>query len=412
MHIRLMVCAFAALGLAGVQVANLAGADVSIGHAGSCEHIIASDVDGDGFDDIITVISGIGVALHRSLGDGRFEEGRTIIESLQVRHVLTLTRPDGSHDVAALLQDGKRSMIQVVSCTDPDDLKTVDIQSPQRIVTMCAVPSEDGRTEELWVLVSLLPDSPSLLGWQIAIDDGEIADRRPIHQAPIEGVNDSDETVQHLMKASSLMMFYTSSKSGDISGDGNRDVLVWGRTNSLQPLIFTGDGRYEIGERFKVHPRMSIGHVELADLDDDGLLDLVFTSRGGGRGVGVSFNGEEGFQEAMILAEDEFVSSVAVADSKGDGLLDLVLGLQTGTAPVMVIENLGQRQFADPIEVRSRQWDGVFGGPVAVGRFDANDHVDVVIGMSRSNHSRVFFNNGSGNFNSSPATPQDSEPPY
>jgi hypothetical protein len=111
---------------------------------------------------------------------------------------------------------------------------------------------------------------------------------------------------------------------GDVTGDGVPDVVTAGDNSFRQGIVtvLPGNGDGTLGPpRFFSGP---VAHsVALADLDGDGVRDIVVGNEGGlavlpGDGAG-------GFDEPRRYAGSSDPWGLVVADVNGDGTLDVLL---------------------------------------------------------------------------------------
>ncbi|MBN2291019.1 MAG: VCBS repeat-containing protein [Pirellulales bacterium] len=155
-----------------------------------------------------------------------------------------------------------------------------------------------------------------------------------------------------------------SAALGDLDGDGNLDVVVSCGTatgpGSVSILKGNGNGVFD--------PRVSMSgfgplpiYVTLADLDNDGNLDLVTVNQKPDTispntgSLSVAFgNGDTTFTAPIKLYVGSTPRSVAVGDLDNDGVLDLVATSQTSQNVAVLINN-GNRTFqaADFVAVKA-----------------------------------------------------------
>ncbi|MHC4717000.1 MAG: FG-GAP repeat domain-containing protein, partial [Planctomycetota bacterium] len=111
--------------------------------------------------------------------------------------------------------------------------------------------------------------------------------------------------------------------AADLNGDGVLDLVTTNSfSNDVSVLLGNGDGSFQPAVSFPTSnsPRS----LAVADLNGDGVLDLV-TGRRGGNAVSVLLgNGDGSFQAALSYPAGNFPQSVAVADLDGDGVPDVV----------------------------------------------------------------------------------------
>ncbi len=185
----------------------------------------------------------------------------------------------------------------------------------------------------------------------------------------------------------------------DLDGDGDLDVAVG--NDSVRNMIYLNDGAGRFtaaggragGAGTFGRPRSATRGVALADLNGDGLTDLVVTNRGEQNWI--YFNdGQAGFEQARPFgASDDSTISVAAADLDGDGDIDLALANRDGQ-PNFCYLNDGEGRF---------QQAGGFGTgadetrAVAAADLNGDGHLDLV-SANIGEPNGIHFGDGRGNF--------------
>src|ERR1700722_742086 len=135
----------------------------------------------------------------------------------------------------------------------------------------------------------------------------------------------------------------------DLNGDGKPDVVVANQCTydhncvaaSVGVLLGNGDGTFQ---RTAVYPvGGSAVSLAIADLDDDGRLDVVVSTPSGfGSNINSILlgNGNGTFQPAMLDDRPSGASTVVVGDLNNDGIPDLVMA-SGGTVDVLIGANAG-----------------------------------------------------------------------
>jgi hypothetical protein len=142
------------------------------------------------------------------------------------------------------------------------------------------------------------------------------------------------------------------------------------------------------------------GPVIAADLNGDGILDLVATVEllTGGTDVGVLLgNGDGTFGAVQLYPDAGGVQGLQTGDFNGDGIPDLVtLALQSGNTPanVAVLLGNGDGTFRTPIvfNLNADAYD------IAVGDFNGDGKLDVAVSEFFENRLQILLGNGDGSF--------------
>jgi hypothetical protein len=117
---------------------------------------------------------------------------------------------------------------------------------------------------------------------------------------------------------------------GDFNGDGKLDAAV-GENNvgvsQLEILMGNGDGTLRPGQIYGIAPGTT--SVAAADFRNDGKLDLAVGSYGGS-GVQVLLGNGDGTFQQPVTYPDSAPYSIAVADLNGDGKLDMAVANFSG----------------------------------------------------------------------------------
>ena len=180
-------------------------------------------------------------------------------------------------------------------------------------------------------------------------------------------------------------------KAADIDGDGDLDLALAATTSVAW---FENDG----SEGFTQHAVTSgvdeAFSVEIADLDADGDQDLVLPLTGDDQVVWYQNDGSENFSLQVIGAQ-ESPETIGVADSNGDGYLD-VFSVTTDTPRVMRwYINDGAQSFTPsdtPISVGN-----LYSNTASeVVDFDGDADPDVLMASAYDDNIWLFENNGAG----------------
>jgi FG-GAP-like repeat len=200
--------------------------------------------------------------------------------------------------------------------------------------------------------------------------------------------------------------------AGDVNGDGILDVVVGelvgiGPLATLAVMINTGNGNFAAPVIYDAAPGGRFGStaVALADLDNDGDLDLI----GGGLYPNGSIdngavtirrnNGSGTFGSAEIILFDNFVShpkELTTGNLNGDGFADIIAAVPSGRAieGFVVVNSNGSGGFNTPVyyEASQQTFD------VAIVDLDNDGHGDVITVANSSAAVTVHKNLGNGSF--------------
>ncbi len=195
--------------------------------------------------------------------------------------------------------------------------------------------------------------------------------------------------------------------AGDFNQDGNVDVVVGvDFSHPLQLLLGNGDGTFSkdqpIGNCSNCFPE----RLSVADLNNDGRLDLVATegslSHSGSLTV-IVWQGLPGgaFGRPVEYGHDSVFTRFidhAIVDANRDGVLDIVT-INDQTSEVAVFHGNGDTTLQDPIEFSAG--DGEFLAALAVGDLNGDGFEDAVIANVWSDDLALFLTDAEGLLHSS-----------
>lgn len=171
----------------------------------------------------------------------------------------------------------------------------------------------------------------------------------------------------------------------DINGDGHLDLVTAG--SNVQVAFGDGNGAFTLSQNFGG----SAQHVTLADMNGDGIKDIIATDSNAASGAfrvnfgigGGQFGATQFFGSSSPGREQRFL---ATADFDNDGRMDVVTSEFTAGARARVFLNRGTHY--DEIEIAlSNQHD------IGVGDFDRDGNVDLVVSGQP-----ILLGNGDGTF--------------
>ena len=193
----------------------------------------------------------------------------------------------------------------------------------------------------------------------------------------------------------------------DVDLDGNLDAVS---TDADEPLVVVafgdGKGNFDRG----VGPRTGRGYdtpqVAVADLNGDGIPDLVGTSSGVASNPGNIFillgKGNRQFAKAVnISSGGHSPNGIAVGDLNHDGIPDLVVAnslSSSGPGNVAVLLGKSDGTFDKPVRYKA----GIAPWQVVLGDFNGDGNLDLaVVSIDGENKIYVMLGKGDGTFSPS-----------
>jgi RHS repeat-associated protein len=336
----------------------------SVTDAGQLTQIASGDVNGDGRVDAVTVVqnSDVFISVQLGNGDGTFA-APVVYHTAAAPDALALgdVNGDGHPDLVVSFDNGMAVMLNQGNGTfgSPQYFDTQD-----SFFSVVVVGDFNG-DHKLDVAGLSATASPPLFVWP-GHGDGTFA--APIQPALTVAGNVNTLTV------------------GDANRDGNLDLVV-GFGSVADVLLGGGQGQFHMS--FQAVTTSDQGNAFLADLDGNGIPDLVLSNKvwtGRGDGTFTPRIGE-------IDPHTQFVS-----DLDADGILDLVSPFAGNS--VEVARGLGNFFFAAPGDVTFNGQPGNFGS-LNVADVNGDGLPDLLVGVTDIQngnfaHLAVRLNSGAG----------------
>jgi VCBS repeat protein len=169
----------------------------------------------------------------------------------------------------------------------------------------------------------------------------------------------------------------TTIAAADINGDGVPDLVVPHRDDG-QSYIYINDGKGGFAEKHPFGPaNAETRAIALGDLNGDGRLDIIIGDQARG-GAFMYFNqGDMRFSDPVPIDKIDTIYSIAIADLNGDGRADIVLG--NSEAPGVVLINDGTGRTFTTVRFGDKQGT-VYG--LAIGDVNGDGSLDIVAARS------------------------------
>ena len=185
---------------------------------------------------------------------------------------------------------------------------------------------------------------------------------------------------------------------GDFNNDTQLDAIVSNRAdNSVSALLGYGNGSFAIQITYPTGPWPS--PVALGDFNNDARLDIVVVS-GNTANMSVLLGyGNGSFTNQLLYSTGPFLyqwsgdTSVAVGDFNNDTRLDIVV-VRTPNNIVSILFGYGNGSFATPVMYPI----GSFPSSVAVGDFNNDTQLDIIVANSNDNNVGILLGYGNGSF--------------
>lgn len=211
--------------------------------------------------------------------------------------------------------------------------------------------------------------------------------------------------------------FPTGLVTGDFDGDGNLDLAV-ASTGSNNVTVLFGDGNGGIRDVRTIALGHSPGRhnrsITAGDFRGIGQLDLAVV---GNSPSGVSLllgDGQGGFAPPQIIPLQNLgpATDISAADLRGNGRLDLVVGmLYTNVPNVWVLLGDGQGRFSAPMNFSllpnvTGSAPAVSSPSTAIADFNSDGKPDLAVVSAGSGNVQLLFGDGTGLFSQLPGPNQ------
>lgn len=182
--------------------------------------------------------------------------------------------------------------------------------------------------------------------------------------------------------------------TADLDGDGDLDIVTSSKTGGELAWL-SNDGSENFTQNLINGSLTYPERISIVDLDQDGDLDILTTESGGGGNISWWVNdGSENFTETLIDSSVTSPSEIHAVDFDGDGDLDIVASDPNTAADFFWWENDGSQNFTKNSDAGSfRGIHSLY--PVDI---DKDGDYDLVTSESTSDQLDWWENNGSESF--------------
>lgn len=181
---------------------------------------------------------------------------------------------------------------------------------------------------------------------------------------------------------------------GDVNNDTKTDaVLSSANMDSIYVFLGNGDGTFQSALGYKAGDRPY--DVKLALINNDNFLDAVVPNDLSNDVTVLFGTGSGSFLPPLSVPTGAGPRTVAVADLDNDTDRDIVCVNNNGNN-ISILLNNGNGIFASAVNYAVS--NSASPGTVAVGKFDSDNFMDIIVSQYSASNVAVLLNNGNGTF--------------
>jgi len=185
----------------------------------------------------------------------------------------------------------------------------------------------------------------------------------------------------------------------DVNGDGHLDAILALEKQPNRLYLNDGTGKFTWKKSVFAEKSHDTEHVRVADLDNDGKLDVIFVAEDDHHHEYYLGNGDGTFENVSerLLAKSE-ANGLDIGDVNGDGLIDVIIGNSGSTKQNFLWLNNPEKpgHFTDYTKAGLPAIDQETQS-VKLADINGDGFIDLITG-NEVPPNRLFFNDGKGRF--------------
>lgn len=197
----------------------------------------------------------------------------------------------------------------------------------------------------------------------------------------------------------------------DVNGDSSLDIVLALENQPNRLYINDGNGNFTWQKGVFADVNHDTEHVRVADMDNDGFVDVVFVAEDDQNHEYYLGNGDGTFRNVSdrLLRKSEG-NGLDIGDVNGDGLPDIVIG-NTGDKPGLFLWLNNAEKPGFLIDATAELLPDYTSQSQSVKLFDADGDGDLdLVVANEAPPSRLYFNDGKGRFTEREGSLVETEP--